>query len=305
MKAPLERLAEARGETVDCVRRRFSKEEIARCPRRFNRHLAAVRKAKLARTGIRDGLAFVELNNGRVFYSFPSTPGRRKEYRYVADTLPDVVTEDTYLAAIDVVHRYNTDFAWPPDGLVPTGRANIIELGAYLGHKTIRFAEELAGDGGRILAVEMMPDNCAILRRNIVENGFEKIVDLRNVGVWRESGTVEIYSKGRQRNSIGPIDKLQGGTRMLASVESLDRIIGDWGVKPIDLVFVTVNGAETQILESFHPEARDVRAFFVAAPYSETGERPNSEVCKELLKSKGYAIVDVSNRGRVVARLSG
>jgi hypothetical protein len=62
---PAERLAQARGETVDSVRRRFSKEEIARCPRRFNRHVAAVRDAKLARTGVRDGLAFVELENGR------------------------------------------------------------------------------------------------------------------------------------------------------------------------------------------------------------------------------------------------
>jgi hypothetical protein len=137
-----------------------------------------------------------------------------------------------------------------------------------------------------------------------VENGFEKIVDLRNVGVWRQTGTVEIYSKGRQRNSIVPIDKFQDGTRMLASVESLDRISDDWGVKPIDLVFVTVNGAEAAILESFHPEGRDVRAFFVAAPYSGTGERPNSEVCRELLKSKGYAIVHVSNRDRVIATLS-
>jgi FkbM family methyltransferase len=304
MKAPAERLAEARGESVDQVRKRFSEEEIARCPRRFNRHLAAVRRAKLARTGVRDGLAFVELDSGRVFYSFLSKPNRRNEYKYIADTLSDVITEETYVAAIDVVQRYITDFAWPPDGLVPEGNANIIELGAYLGHKTIRFAEELAGNGGRILAVEMMPENCEVLRRNVVENGFERIIDIRAVGVWRETGTVEIYSKGRQRNSVLPIDKLEDGTRILASVETLDRIIDDWGVSPIDLVFVTVNGAEAQVLEGFHPESRDVQAFFVAAPYT-VGERPNSDVCREMLGGKGYTIVDLSNRNRVVARYQG
>jgi hypothetical protein len=156
---PAERLAEARGETVDQVRKRFSEEEIARCPRRFSKHLAAVRGAKLVRTGIRDGFAFAELDNGRVFYSFVSQRNHRNEYRYVADTLSDAITEETYLAAIDVVQRYLTDYAWPSDGLVPQGSANIIELGAYLGHKTIRFAEELAGEGGRILAAEMMPEN--------------------------------------------------------------------------------------------------------------------------------------------------
>jgi FkbM family methyltransferase len=301
MKTSADRLAEARGETVDQVRKRFSEEEMAGCPRRFNRHLAAVRSAKLARTGVRDGLAFVELDNGRVFYSFLSKPARRKEYRYIADTLPEVITEDTYVAAIDVVQRYITDFAWPPDGLVPPGSANIIELGAYLGHKTIRFAEELAGDGGRILAVEMMPENCEILCRNVAENGLEKIIDVRAVGVWREAGTVQIYSKGRQRNSVLPIEKLEDGTRMLASVETLDQIIDDWGVSSIDLVFVTVNGAEIQVLEGFHPEGRDVRAFFVAAPYA-TSERPNSDVCMEMLDSKGYTIIAQDNQNRVVAK---
>jgi FkbM family methyltransferase len=236
-----------------------------------------------------------------VFYSFLSKPNRRKEYKYVADTLSDVITEETYVAAIDVVQRYITDFAWPPDGLVPESGANIIELGAYLGHKTIRFAEELAGAGGRILAVEMMPENCEILRRNIVENGFEKVIDVRAVGVWREAGTFEVYSKGRQRNSVLPIDKLEDGTRILASLETLDRIIDEWGVSPVDLVFVTVNGAEVQVLEGFHPEGRDVRAFFVAAPYT-IGERPNSDVCREMLDNKGYTIVDLNNRNRVVAK---
>jgi FkbM family methyltransferase len=301
---PVERLAEARGETVDQIRKRFSEEEIARCPRRFSKHLAAVRSAKLAHTGVRDGLAFAELDSGRVFYSFVSKPNHRHEYRYVADTLSDVITEETYLAAIDVVQRYITDFAWPPDGLLPESSANIIELGAYLGHKTVRFAEELAGKAGRILAVEMMPENCEILRRNVVENGFEKVIDVRAVGVWRETGTVEIYSKGRQRNSVLPIDKLEDGTRILASVETLDRIIDDWGVSPIDLVFVTVNGAEPQALEGFHPEGRDVHAFFVATPYT-IGERPNSDLCKEILDSKGYALLDPNNPNRVVATYEG
>jgi FkbM family methyltransferase len=239
-----------------------------------------------------------------VFYSFVSKPHHRNEYKYIADTLSEVITEEAYLAAIDVVQRYITDFAWPPDGLVPQGSANIIELGAYLGHKTVRFAEELAGDAGRILAIEMMPENCEILRRNVVENGFEKIIDVRAVGVWRETGTVEIYSKGRQRNSILPIDKLHDGTRILASVETLDRIIDDWRVSPVDLVFVTVNGAETQVLEGFHPEGRDVHAFFVATPYT-IGERPSSDVCQEMLDNKGYTIVDLNNRNRVVAKYQG
>ncbi len=210
----------------------------------------------------------------------------RRQYPYVADVLPSAVNEDTFLAAIDVVQRYITDFAWPPAGLVrEDNRANIIELGAYLGHKTIRFAEELSGSGGKVLAVEMMPDNCAILRRNIEANGFGDVIDVMPVGVWNEHSVKIGYSKGRQRNSIVPIDKLEDGERIEIRTETLDWIIDTWSVTPVDLVFVTVNGVEVEILEASHPEERNVRSIFIVAEYNRK-EGNNSDLHRNLLMKK-------------------
>ena len=300
----VERLAEAREETVDEVLGRFSPRELSKSPSRFSKHLpavtAAVRAGKLVSTGVRDGLAYSQLDSGRVFYSYLSSARLRREYRFIADTLPSYITEDTYRAVIDVVQRYITDFAWLPEGLVSTARANIIELGAYLGHKTIRFAEDLAGDGGRILAVEMMPGNCEILRRNVIENGFGSVIEVRDVGVWHQPGTVQVFSKGCQRNSILPIEKLADGNRLLADVETLDQIIDRWNVHPIDLVFVTVNGVEVEALQGFHPQGRDVKAFFIAAPYS-LGQTANADLCRTLLAECDYRLIDVGNSNRVVA----
>lgn len=294
-------LAEARNESLEAVLSRFGRKALERLPRRFSKHLKALRAASLTATGVRDGLAWATLDNGRIFYSPISHAALKREYHYIADTLPYCITADTYLAAIDVVQRYLTDFTWPPHGLCRSGAANIIELGAYLGHKTVRFAEELAKDDGKVLAVEMMPANCEILRRNVVENGLEGVIEIREVGVWNEPGAVRVFSKGRQRVSILPIENLQNGNESFATVDTLDKIIDQWNVYPIDLVFITVNGAEIEALHGFHPEGRDVRAIFVAAPYERDG-RPNYEVCRELLVERGYELVDVGNPHRVVGK---
>lgn len=295
-------LAEIRGESEEEVTRKFKPDEIQRSPA-FNKHIPALRKVDLDATGVDKGLAWVRLANGRVFFSPVSPPQIRRQFPYIADTLPAEVTEDTLLAAIDVVQRYLTDFTWPPKEILPNSRAaRIIELGAYLGHKTIRFAEELASNGGQVLAVEMMPDNCEILRRNIEANGLSDIVQVLPAGVWNKAERITGYSKGRQRNSILPIDKLENGTRFEADTRTLDQIIVDWAVDPIDLVFVTVNGVETQALEGFSLSDR-VNAFFVAAPYVSTdgNKSSNADACRSMLIDRGYRLVDVGNANRVVA----
>lgn len=297
----IESLALARGESVEAVRARFSDEEMRRAPKSYSRHIGAVTDLSLIGSGVDDGLAWVRLSSGRIFYSPITHSNLRRQYSFVADLMPAHVTEETFLAAIDVAQRYVTDFTWPPEGLVESGSANIVELGAYLGHKTIRFAEELAGTGGKVLAVEMMPDNCEILRRNIDENGFSDVIEVLPIGVWKESGTNTVYSKGRQRNSILPIDKLSDGEQVEVEVATINQILTGWGVSPIDLLFVTVNGVEVEILEGFNPSELDVRSVFVAAPYDVEGGS-NAELCRAQLRKKGYQLIDVGNPWRVVAK---
>lgn len=295
-----ERVARVRGESVEQVQRRFTAEELKTCPARFSKHLPALRAARLERTGTRDGLAYVRLEDGLIFYSPLTHPGLRREYRFIADLLPGCITEETYLAAIDVVQRYITDYVWPPRGLVREQGARVIELGAYLGHKSIRFARELAAPDGKVLAVEMMPENCAILRRNVVENGLGHIIDVKAAGVWNEGGTRKIYSKGRQRNSIVPIEKLNDGKVVEVEVATLNDIVRDWGVVPVDLVLVTVNGAEIEVLEGFAPDAHDVRAFHVEAAYMR-GDASSAQLCRERFKAMDYRLRNSDNPQQVFA----
>lgn len=297
----VDRIAQARNDTEDGVQRKFSSSDIERCPPRFSKHLPAVRNLALESSGVHDGLAWVRLASGHTFYSYITHGSLRRQYPYVADTLPEAITEDTFLAAIDAAQRYVTDYAWPPKGLVRSGEdINIIEAGAYLGHKTVRFAEELAGPNGKVLAIEMVPDNCRILEKNILENGLDHIVDVLQVGISNTTGTHPIYSKGRQRNSLVPLSSLSDGQESTVNVDTLNNIIDGWNVRPVDLLFLTVNGAELKALEGFNPTNRDVRAVFVESLYSVDGQA-NAPLCAKLLDSAGYSTFDTGIPTRIVA----
>lgn len=210
------------------------------------------------------------------------------------------MTEDTFLVCLDVVQRYATD-TWPPEEVLPPRDGTVVECGAYLGYKTIRFAEELVPDG-KVLAIEMMPNNVEILRRNIDENGLADRVRVVEAGVWKQPGTVVVKGKGRQRNTLVNLEKLSDNMGIEARVETLDNLLEEWGVQPIDLMFITVNGAEIETIQGLNQWFSQVRALFVAAPYKRDGQN-NSDICTNLLQERGYTILQSSNANRVVAKL--
>ena len=305
MDPRLVNLARIRNEKIDDIVRRWSPKALELIPNSFSKHIPAlINEKKIKVSGVDQGLAWVKLEDGMTFYSPITHPALRKQYNFVQDLMPESVTEDTFLAAIDVVQRYITDFTWPPNEVLrPSRDMRIIELGAYLGHKTLRFAKELASEGGgRVFAVEMMKENCDVLQKNIKANGLENIVEVLNVGVWNERKKIVGYSKGRQRNSIIPIDKLEDGDRVEFHADTLDGIIEKTKSDRIDLIFMTVNGVEREALSGFS-KINHVESFFIAAPYK--GESPdgtNSSLCRDRLSEIGYDLIDVGNDNRVVAK---
>ncbi|MBK1706879.1 FkbM family methyltransferase [Halochromatium glycolicum] len=294
----LEALCRARGEDSSTVLRRFSSDEISRAPRSFSKHMDSLRKTVFAEAGVRDGLAFVRLPNGRIFYGHTSKSNHRRAFDYVHDVVPSVITEETYLLGLDIAQRYASDFSWPPASILPPYGGTLVECGAYLGHKTIRFADELVGSSGKVLAIEMMPDNVEILRRNVQENGLNDVIDIVEAGVWNEKGALPVKGKGRQRNTLLDMDKLTDEHGFLARVDTLDSLIEEWGQQSVDLVFMTINGAEVEALAGMDSSLSVARAIFVAAPYERNG-RPSTEVCREIAENKGCKVLGESSGNRL------
>lgn len=295
-------VSKARGESLESVLNRFSTEDIAQAPNSFSKHIPALRQATFVETGMKDDLAFVRTMDGKIFYGYPSQNNHRRAYQFVCDLLPDMVTEDTFLVCLDVVQRYATDFTWPPEEVLPPRNGTVVECGAYLGYKTIRFAEELVPNG-KVLAIEMMPDNVEVLRRNIDENGLADRVSIIEAGVWNQPGTLVVKGKGRQRNTLVNLEKLSDDIGVEARVDTLDNLLDEWEVESVDFMFITVNGAEIEAIQGLNQWQPKVKGLFVAAPYQRDGQ-PNSDICRNLLQEGGYSILPSSNTNRVIAKFS-
>ncbi len=299
-RARLETIAKVRNESHESVMARFSSRDLARAPASFPKHIDALRSTAFETAEVRDGLAYVKLSNGRSFYGNISKPNHQLAYEYVADLVPSILNEETFLLGIDIAQRYASDSIWPPKQLHPPQGGTVVECGAYLGHKTIRFADELVGPKGKVLAIEMMPDNVEILRRNIRENGLQDIIDVIEAGVWSKPDRLVVKGKGRQRNTLVDLAKLEEEQGFDDPVDSLDNILENWGQPIVDLLFVTVNGAEVEALPGINHSLSRIRGLHIVALYSRDG-RQNHEICREILRDKGCKILESCDETEIVA----
>lgn len=292
-------MAEARGTDAEEVSARFSEEMILKAPATFSRHASSLRALEVAESGVMGDMAWIRIPSGRRFFSPVSRRNHQRDFHYVSDRLSPNLTAETYLAAIDLVSRYHQvgfDHSIP-SSLLPPRNGRIVECGAYLGHKTIRFADDFVPEG-EILAIEMMPENCRIFRRNIEENGLQDRITLIEAGVWSAPDRLKIWGKGRQRNSLHPLEKIKVDTNTSAPVDSIDNHLEAWGRPSIDLLYITVNAAEIEALEGLDRWRNRVRGIFIYAPYERQG-RSCADWCRQLLVEKGFELV--SGAGTPVA----
>jgi FkbM family methyltransferase len=250
---------------------------------------------KFRSSGVMGELAYVELDNGRKLYGYKSRKYVVRFYNSIADRSPATLTAHTYGCAVDVAYRYLRDLPYPRRFL-PSRGGTIAEIGAYLGHKTIKFVDDVVGNEGKVLAVEMMPDNFAILERNMQENNVRNVT-LKNVGVWNERQIKDVVGAGQQQNSLVTLDERQSFvSRGSIQTDTLDNILGEWDVPVIDFLNIRVNGAEIEVLQGLNAKLANVKVIFVAAQYSREGQQVKIKV-KELLEQKECKIMHEDSEG--------
>lgn len=132
--------------------------------------------------------------------------------------------------------------------------AVVIECGAHHGAQTILLSRWV-GDTGRVIAVEPMPENLSILRRNIELNG------LTNVTVVEKAAGSESGQLFMAANSNGSV-RTTGRNSIAVESITLDQLSKDLGVTP-DFIKIDVEGFEYQILEGCKSILRTIPAVFV------------------------------------------
>ncbi len=172
----------------------------------------------------------------------------------------------------------------------------IVDCGAFLGFGDLRLAPDVAP--GRIVAIEANRGCFELLQRNIAHNKAANVTALHNA-VWSGEGELELESTYAQGNSL--LAEVQEGTRKeKVRTISVDRAVAAHELARVDMLSLTLNGAEPEALDGAACTLREMRPRVrLAGWYTRGGEKIWS-LAKPRLEAHGYRVF-VGRRGNVMA----
>jgi FkbM family methyltransferase len=172
---------------------------------------------------------------------------------------------------------------------------NYVDVGAHVGYHAL-LAARLVGARGRIFAVEPQPYNCAKLLTNAELNGFSNIVVIA-AAVGEAEGFVSLQSQARHDRSrltlAGP-GVNDGALTFVVPKITLLWLVGAYGVQPVKLLKIDVEGFELEVLSGAGDALGTVAAFenIVFEVLPGEGE-DRTRTIERLLRDRGYHMFDV------------
>ena len=163
----------------------------------------------------------------------------------------------------------------------------VVDVGAYLGYGSLWAASRLSN--GRVLSVEAVEENF-VIADSIRQFNSKDNWTLLNAAIWHTADeVVEISRTDRQANAIDRSVVKGGVTQQVktTSIPALTEICG----KSIDLLSLTVNGAELEAIEGMNALKKNELPKRVLTPgwYKKDGV-VRADMIEPLLSDMGYVI---------------
>ncbi|MFP4053228.1 MAG: FkbM family methyltransferase [Phycisphaerae bacterium] len=234
--------------------------------------------------------ARVAVEDGRAFTGYISTSRYQRLHQLCRDLADSHLTPETWEVAVDIVRRYYGMRL--PKFLEHLPHApNIIEAGAYLGYKAVRFAD-LAGEESKVIAIEMDSGNASLLKENIAQNGLGHRITGIWAGVWKENGSMRSRTVHRAQHWLVGTEETADSARQTDEVptRTLDSIIEEAGWDRVDFLNIQTNGAEPEALMGLQDHLDRVRLIKPATPYHRQG-RSCREIIVEHLEDRGCKVI--------------
>jgi len=249
-----------------------------------------INNLKIKSSGVdNEGDPFVELKNGIKFYGGKNKANTDKLlYNLLNKNSKKVLNFNCVQTALDIVIRY-VEGGLKYGGPKKQSRYNVkegdivSEMGAYQGFCSLKLAQQV-GATGKVIAIEPMPDNFRLLKKNKIANNLDQL-EIVNKGVWDISKTLVFNRKiGDGQSSSIEMD-YTGGEKIEVSADTLDQIYKEVGVDNLDFIIIQLNGAEINALRgltSFKPLNMSIAARY------DTESVDAAVAIKDLLKQREY-----------------
>jgi FkbM family methyltransferase len=188
---------------------------------------------------------------------------------------------------------------YPPFDLVKKGDS-IIQAGASgrlceLGRSQPVICSTLVGKGGEINVFEVLPENVEGLKLYVEQNGIRNI-RCHNIGIWNKPDVVEFSSPYRMSTGsiikkVRPEMENKFETSRSFNVDSIDNLVKDRGIKKVNMLNITINGAEPEAIEGARNTIMEYKPL-ICMPYPER----NDDKVKSELEKMGYKIFEAYMR---------
>ena len=173
----------------------------------------------------------------------------------------------------------------------PTVDDIIIDCGAYIGFGAL--AASLNLGRGKIFAVEADQKCFDVLSRNITANKADNIVPIQTA-IWSESNlSMELASAGAQSNSLVPqivLATKRDYVPMAVMTKSIDDLVAEHDLNRVDMISLTINGAEPSALKGADITLRNFRPRVRLAGWYCLQGKPIAEICREMLETYNYKV---------------
>ena len=180
----------------------------------------------------------------------------------------------------------------------------IIDAGAFIGFGAL--ATSKLNYRGKTISVEADAKCFSLLSQNVIANNSDVIIPV-NAAIWDESGIkMNLASGGTQANSLISAvvkDAVHNHKDQSVSTKTIDDIVDEHDLKSVDMISLTINGAEPNALRGALKTIKKHRPRLRFAGWYVRNGKSVASVCKPLLEELGYHVLINHNNGVMACAL--
>ncbi len=171
-----------------------------------------------------------------------------------------------------------------------------IDGGAFLGFGELRLARDVPE--GHFYAIEADRECYTRLKRNIETNGIGNVTVLHRA-LWNKAATLNLETGFAQSNTL--VKEVYSGARtQVVDTITVDQVVERYSLKKVDMLSLTLNGAEVEALEGARRTLTDLRPRIRLAGWYNRGDTPIWQLTEAQLEPYGYHVY-VGKRGNLMA----
>lgn len=208
-----------------------------------------VNKLNIVGSGTKDGLAYIELSDGEVYYGFKSDDEDDSKYKILEKDIKNKLAPEAYAVA-EEYYFYAVSPPWDRQRFSQIEEGDvIIDVGANKGYYT-RKLSSIVGPEGKVLAIEAHPDNYEVLERNINKAPLDNVTPI-HAAASDMLGEIEFYevdTRSGRHHTIDYDDRDDIIKTLSVSCKTIDDMAERDTVRKPDMISLTINGHECQAL---------------------------------------------------------